>query len=108
MHIFAIMALFIKCQDDKKSYCVLGKLSLLALFSVMAVQVTFSYTAHLHSGYTGGLQVRYLLPFMLAFAIMASIFVDRFRKIFFFNILIIVLCIQALYSDFFYFLKYYI
>ncbi len=108
LHIFAIMALFIKCQDEKKSYCVLGKLSLLALFSVMAVQVTFSYTAHLHSGYTGGLQVRYLLPFMLAFAIMASIFVDRFRKIFFFNILVIVLCIQALYSDFFYFLKYYI
>jgi hypothetical protein len=108
LHLFAISALFIKCDKTQKSYCILGKLSLLAFFSVMLVQVSFSYISHLHSGYTGGLQVRYLLPFMVAFAIMASVLADRFRHIFFFTVLTVFLCIQAIYSDFFYFLTYYI
>ena len=108
LHIFAIFALFFKCKEEQKDYCLLGKIALLAFFSVMIVQVTFSYMSHLHSGYMGGLQTRYLLPFMVAFAILSSLFVDRFRKKYYYNILIILLSIQALYSDFFYFLKYYI
>ena len=108
LHLFAIFALFFKCDEKRKSYCVLGKLSLLAFFSVMLVQVGFSYSSHLHSGYTGGLQVRYLLPFMVAFAIMASVFVNRFRHMFLFSVFTIFLCIQAIYSDFFYFLTYYL
>lgn len=107
LHIIALTAFFFKCEEEKKTYCLLGKLSLLALMSVSIVQYLFSYKAHLHSGYMGGLQPRYLLPFMVSFAIMASIFVDRFKNSFFFSIVIIFICIQALYSDFFYFLKYY-
>ena len=108
LHIFALIAFFFKCNKDEKAYCVLGKIALLSLFSVAVIQVVFSYNAHLHSGYTGGLQTRYLLPFMASFAIMASVFVDQFRKNYFFTIFVILLCLQALYSDFFYFLKYYL
>jgi len=107
LHIMAIAAFVFKCEPDKRVQCILGKLSLLALISVSIIQFLFSYKAHLHSGYMGGLQPRYLLPFMVSFAIMASIFVDKFSKSFFFSIVIILICIQALYSDFFYFLKYY-
>lgn len=108
LHLFAIIALFLPCKEKSSAYCILGKITLLSFFAVMLVQFTFSYVSHLHSGYTGGLQPRYLLPFMASFAIMTSLFVNRFRKHYIFNIFIIVLCIQALYSDFFYFLKYYI
>lgn len=107
LHLMAIVALMFKCDPEKRVQCILGKLSLLALISVSIIQYLFSYKAHLNSGYMGGLQPRYLLPFMVSFAIMASIFVDRFSKSFFFSIVIILICIQALYSDFFYFLKYY-
>lgn len=107
LHLMAFAALAFKCNKSKRADCLLGKLSLLALITVSIIQVLFSYKAHLHSGYLGGLQPRYLLPFMVSFAIMASIFVDRFSKSFIFSILIILICIQALYSDFFYFLKYY-
>jgi len=107
LHLFAIIALFLKCTEEKKIFCVLGKLSLFALFSVLVVQYFFSYKAHVAHGYLGGLQPRYLLPFMFSFAIMASLFVERFKNIFFINILIILLCIHALYSDFFYFLTNY-
>jgi len=71
------------------------------------VQFIFSYKSHLSAGYLGGLQPRYLLPFMFAFAIMASLFVERFKQFFLFNIFIIVMCIHTLYADFFYFLQYY-
>lgn len=108
LHIFALIALFMRCEGENKAFCLLGKLTAIGLFSVMIVQFTFSYLAHLKSGYMGGLQVRYLLPFMASFAIMASVFVEKFNKYFVFTILVIVLCLQALYSDFFYFLKYYI
>ena len=107
LHMLAIITLFINCSKENKTFCVVGKLSLLALFSVLIVQYFFSYQAHVANGYLGGLQPRYLLPFMFAFAIMASLFVERFKKIFIFQIFIIIVCIQALYSDFFYFLNYY-
>jgi len=107
LHLFAIIALFLKCSEEKKTFCIVGKLSLLALFSVLVVQYFFSYKAHIAHGYLGGLQPRYLLPFMFSFAIMASLFVERFKNIFLINILIILLCIHALYSDFFYFLTNY-
>jgi len=108
LHIIAIITLFFKCNDkDLKSYCFVGKLGLLALFAVLIIQYLFSYKTHLNSGYMGGLQPRYLLPFMFSFAIMASIFVERYKKIFIFNIFIIILCTHAIYSDFFYFLNYY-
>jgi len=107
LHLLAIVSLFLPCKEAQKNYCLIGKFTLLALFGVLIVQYFFSYKAHLHSGYMGGLQPRYLLPFMFSFAIMASIFVERFRKIFIFNIFIILICIHALYSDFFYFLQYY-
>lgn len=107
LHIFAIIALFFKCKQSPTTYCILGKIGLIALILLMVVQYIFSYKAHLSSGYMGGLQPRYLLPFMFSFAIMSSIFVERFKHIFLFNIIIVLLCIQALYSDFFYFLSYY-
>jgi hypothetical protein len=107
LHIFAIAALFFKCKDEFKPYCTIGKIALLSLFSVLIVQYVFSYQAHLKSGYMGGLQPRYVLPFMFSFAIMASIFVERFKQFFLFNIFIILICIHAIYSDFFYFLQYY-
>jgi hypothetical protein len=107
LHLLAIVSLFLPCKEIQKNYCLIGKFTLLALFGVLIIQYFFSYKAHLHSGYMGGLQPRYLLPFMFSFAIMASIFVERFRKIFIFNIFIILICIHALYSDFFYFLQYY-
>jgi len=106
-HILALIALFFKCPEENKSYCILGKLTLLAIISVQVVQYFFSYKSHLTAGYMGGLQPRYLLPFMFAFAIMASLFVERFKQYFLFTIVIILMCIHALYSDFFYFLQYY-
>jgi len=108
LHIFALFALFFRCKKENRSFYLIGKIALLSFFSVLIVQYFQSYNVHLHKGYMGGLQPRYLLPFMFAFAIMASIFVERFSKYFLFTLLVIVLCIQALYSDFFYFLKYYI
>ena len=105
LHIMAIIALLFKCKDN--NFCKLGKITLLALFSVLIVQYLFSYKAHINNGYMGGLQPRYVLPFMFAFAIMASTFVERFKKSFWFSIAVIAISIQAIYSDFFYFLLYY-
>ena len=107
IHIFAIFAMLLTCSKKHKTICLIGKITLFALFSVLVVQYFFSYKAHLHSGYMGGLQPRYLLPFMFSFAIMASMFVERFKQYFLFNILIILICIHAIYSDFFYFLQFY-
>jgi len=107
LHVLAVITLFIKCDEKSKVYCMLGKIGLVSFILLMIVQYIFSYKAHLSSGYMGGLQPRYLLPFMFAFAIMASLFVERFKQYFLFNIFIIVVCIHALYSDFFYFLQYY-
>jgi len=107
LHLFALAALFMPCPEEKRGYCLLGKMTLLAVFAVLIIQYFFSYKAHLHSGYLGGLQPRYLLPFMFGFAIMASIFTERFKRWFWFNIAVILICIHAIYSDFFYFLQYY-
>ncbi len=107
LHIFAIIALFLKCPKEKSNFCLLGKIVLLALLSTLVVQFLFSYRAHVHSGYLGGLQPRYLLPFMFGFAIMASLFVERLKSYFWGVVLVILLSIHALYSDFFYFLQYY-
>ncbi len=106
-HILAFIALLFNCPKENKSYCIVGKMTLLAILSVQVVQYFFSYKAHLNAGYMGGLQPRYLLPFMFAFAIMASLFVERFKQYFLFTIVIILMCMHALYSDFFYFLQYY-
>ena len=106
LHILAILAIFLGCKNNK-NFCILGKITLLALFTVEFIQYLFSYKAHINTGYMGGLQPRYLLPFMFGFAIMASIFVEKFKKYFWWNILIIFISIQAIYSDFFYFLLYY-
>jgi hypothetical protein len=106
LHIVAIVALLLKCKDGN-SFCKLGNITLLALFSVLVVQYLFSYKAHINNGYMGGLQPRYVLPFMLSFAIMASVFVQRYQKYFWFTIFIIGIALQAIYSDFFYFLLYY-
>ncbi len=108
LHLFALFALLLKCKPENKTYCTIGKFTLLSLLVVITIQFFFSYKTHLSSGYVGGLQPRYLLPFMFGFAIMASIFVERYKKIFIFNIFVILLCIQAIYSDFFYFLNNYI
>ena len=106
-HILAFIALVLKCPKENRSYCIVGKIALLAILSVQVVQYLFSYKAHLHTGYLGGLQPRYLLPFMFAFAIMASLFVERLKEYFWFSVAIILMCMHALYSDFFYFLQYY-
>ena len=105
LHIFALIMLFVPCH--KKTSCLLGKITLLSLILLMIIQYIFSYKAHLHSGYLGGLQPRYLLPFMFSFAIMSALFVERFKHYFVFSIIIILLCIHTIYSDFFYFLQYY-
>jgi hypothetical protein len=108
LHIFALISLFSKCPTGEvKLYCRLGKITLLSLIMVLVIQYIFSYKTHLSSGYMGGLQPRYLLPFMFSFAIMASLFVERFKQYFVFTIIITLICIHALYSDFFYFLQYY-
>lgn len=107
LHIMALVALFFPCNERERALCITGKLALLALFSVALIQLLFGYKTHLHSGYTGGLQPRYLLPFMVGFAIMATIFVNKFNKSFLFTIAVIILCIHAIYSDFFYFIQYY-
>ena len=107
LHVFALISLFFSCKSKATTSCILGKITLISLFLLIVIQYIFSYNTHMHSGYLGGLQPRYLLPFMFAFAIMASLFVERFKKIFIFQIFIIIVCIQALYSDFFYFLNYY-
>ena len=106
-HIIAIIALFSKCSNKYKIYCILGKILLVSLFIVSMIQCCFSYSAHLKSGYMGGLQPRYLLPFMFSFAILAALYIERFKNSFWLVIAIIILGIQALYSDFFYFLTYY-
>ena len=106
-HIFAILSLFSFCNKKSKSECLLGRIALLSLITVAIVQLIFSYNAHLHSGYLGGLQTRYLLPFMSSFAIMAAIYVERYKNNFLFIILIILLSIQAIYADIFYFIKYF-
>lgn len=107
LHIFAFIALFLKCPQEKSAFCRLGKITLMALLMVLTVQFFFSYRAHLSSGYMGGLQPRYLLPFMFAFAIMGALFVERFVKSFWAVVVVILLSFHALYSDFFYFLQYY-
>jgi hypothetical protein len=107
LHFFALVALFSKCDEKEKAYCLLGKLTLTALFIVLFIQYLFSYQTHLNSGYMSGLQPRYVLPFLAAFAIMASIFVEKMNKSFWLTIVILTICIHAIYSDFFYFLQYY-
>lgn len=107
LHFLAIISFFVPSQENNKLLSTIGKITLLSLFSVLLIQYLFSYQTHIHAGYLGGLQPRYLLPFMFAFAIMASLFVERFKAYFFFNIFIIAICLHALYSDFFYFLQYY-
>jgi len=107
LHFIALITLFLPCEKNNNSFCIVGKITIVALLTVGIIQLLFGYKTHLSSGYIGGLQPRYLLPFMVGFAIMASIFVNRFNKYFLFTIFIIVICIQALYSDFFYFLEYY-
>ena len=107
LHVFALLALLMPCPREKRAYCLLGKFTLTAVFAVLIVQYFFSYKAHLNSGYLGGLQPRYLLPFMFGFAIMASIFAERFKRWFWLIIAVILICIHAIYSDFFYFLQYY-
>jgi len=107
LHIIAIATLFMPYEKYHLSFFTIGKITLFSLFSVLIIQYFFSYQTHMHSGYLGGLQPRYLLPFMFAFAIMASLFVERFKQYFLFNIFIILICLQAIYSDFFYFLQYY-
>ena len=90
-----------------KTLCILGKIAMVSLFFVLIVQYIFSYQTHLNAGYMGGLQPRYLLPFMFGFAIMSSLFISRYKQHFLVTIILILVCIHALYSDFFYFLKYY-
>ena len=106
-HVMAIIALIMPCNKNKKSDCIFGKATLLSLLSVAIVQLVFSYNGHLHSGYLGGLQTRYLLPFMVGFAIMASLYLNKYKNNFFIIIIAILLSIQAIYADIFYFIKYF-
>jgi len=107
LHIMALSALFLPCKEEQKEFCLLGKITLVALLSVLVIQYLFSYKAHLKSGYLGGLQPRYLLPFLVGFAIMASVFAERYKRFFALGIVFIIISIHAIYSDFFYFLLYY-
>ena len=107
LHLLAILALFLKCDEENKSHCILGKIAMVSLFLVMLIQYKFSYADHINNGYMGGLQPRYLLPFMFGFAIMSSIFIARYKQNFLITIILILVSIHAIYSDFFYFVKYY-
>jgi hypothetical protein len=107
LHIVALIALFMKFDKQVNAHVVLGKLTLIALLMVFVIQYIFSYNTHLNTGYLGGVQPRYLLPFLGGFAIMASLFVNKMSQSFWMSIVVIALCIQAIYSDFFYFLLHY-
>ena len=107
IHLLAIFSLFVTCEEKYKTICIVGKITLLAFMSVFIVQYFFTYANHIKHGYMGGIQSRYLLPFLGAFAIMSSVLVNKFSKNIWLNILVIILCIHAIYSDFFYFLLYY-
>ena len=107
LHAMAFAAFLLPCRDTDRILCRLGKITLFALLAVLTIQFFFSYKAHLKQGYLGGLQPRYLLPFMVAFAILAADFADRFRHRFLWRIAIISLGIHAIYNNFFYMLIYY-
>jgi hypothetical protein len=103
--LFAFFALFSQCNEKVKTYCVLGKVTFIALLTLFSIYSLFSYQINLYSDFIGELQIKYTLPFLASFAIMASIFVDKMNKSFWLSVLILFICIQTLYSDFFYFLQ---
>jgi len=107
LHIFALFALFSSKNIKQNTYFKLGKYSLISLFSMLLIQFVFSYNNHLHNGYMGGLQARYSLPFSFSFAFLAACFVNNFKNFFWWNILVILICVHAIYSDFCYFILYY-
>lgn len=109
LHLLAIFGLFLPCpkEENDRSLCLLGKVGLLAFFSVETVQFFFSYKAHLKNGYLGGLQPRYLLPFMVSFAILSSFVVDKLKRFFIWNVMVLIATFHALYGSFFYFLLFY-
>ena len=108
LHIFALIAFFSPQKKYKKNiYYLLGKYTLLSILSVLFVHYIFTYNNHLKNGYMGGLQARYYLPFAFSFAILGSIFADRFHKCFWWTVLVSIICLHAIYSDFCYFLLYY-
>ena len=107
IHLLAILSLFTKCEEKNKAICIVGKITLLAFMSVFIVQYLFTYGNHIKYGYMGGIQSRYLLPFLASLAIMSSVLVNKFSKNIWLNTFIVILCMHAIYSDFFYFLLYY-
>lgn len=107
IHLLALLSLFTKCEEKQKTICMLGKMTLLAFMSLFLIQYLFTYGNHIKYGYMGGIQSRYLLPFLASFAIMSSVLVNKFSKNIWLSTLIVILCMHAIYSDFFYFLLYY-
>ena len=107
IQLFAVLSLFCKCEEKYKTVCIVGKITLLAFISVFIIQYFFTYSNHIKYGYMGGTQSRYLLPFLASIALMSAIFANRYSKNIWSYTFIALLCLHAIYSDFFYFLLYY-
>ncbi len=97
LHFFTILALYYKCEKND-SYCLVGKIGFISILIVLSIQFYFSYNSHLSTGYLGGLQSRYFLPYLAIFAILCSLFINKINsKIL--QIFILLISLHAVYND---------
>lgn len=107
VHLFAAIGLFMKdkTQDKKLNKIILlSKFGALSILITSLIQLIFSYKTHLRSGYLGGLQARYYLPFLPVIPLLAINFLNRYKPTFIVSIFIIFISLHIIYFDFFYFL----
>ena len=97
LHFFVIFSLYYNCRKNE-NYCLVGKIGYVSILIVIAIQFYFSYNSHLTTGYLGGLQARYYLPFVAIFAILCSLFINQIKSTIL-RILILVLSLHAVYYD---------
>lgn len=97
LHFFVIFTLYYKCKKNEH-YCIVAKFAYISILLIIAIQFYFSYKSHLNTGYLGGLQSRYYLPFVSIFAILSSLFINKIKSIVF-QILILFICFYTTYYD---------
>jgi len=88
---------------DKGSEKIL-KSMLYAIIVVVMIQYGWSYVGRQSSGYTGGLQARYYLPFSMVLPFSASIVLSRLIKHRIRNLIYLLLVMCLIYGDFIYFM----
>lgn len=98
LHFFAFLAIYDNRKKDD-SYFIVGKFGLIAIIIVVTIQFYFSYNSHLSTGYLGGLQSRYYLPFVSIFAILSSLFINNIKSILG-RLLIIFIILHTIFYDF--------